>query len=194
MDKNIAKEAKANPKLFWKYARQKYASQKTKTRNGIADLEKDVDGSLTTNEKDKAEVLATFFGSVFTHEDLNSLPCVTRQDNITPTVTVRITEEDVYHALKNLKLNKSPGPDAIHPRVLRELAAVIKAPLNIIFNKSMATGQIPETWKMAHITPIYKKGNRHLPSNYRPVSLTAVASKVMESLLRTALVTHMRDN
>ena len=188
LEKNIAKEAKANPKLF-----RKYASQKTKTRTGIADLETDVDGSLTTNEKDKAEVLATFFGSVFTHEDLDSLPCVTRQHNITPTETVRITE-DVYQALKNLKPNKSPGPDAIHPRVLRELAAVIKAPLNIIFNKSMATGQIPETWIMAHITPIFKKGNRHLPSNYRPVSLTAVASKVMESLVRTALVTHMRDN
>ena len=188
MEKNIAKDIKTSPKNFWKYV-----SMKTKTRIGIADLETGVNGNMTTSEAEKAEVLSKFFGEVFTREDLANVPYVTREGHITVTSTVKITE-DVFETLSALKPNKSPGPDGIHPKVLRELADVIATPLNIIYNKSLSTGKIPESWKKANITPIYKKGNRHLPSNYRPISLTPVASKVMETLIRNALVAHMKEN
>ena len=189
MEKNIAKDIKTSPKNFWKYV-----SMKTKTRIGIADLETGMNGNMTTSEAEKAEVLSKFFGEVFTREDLANVPYVTREGHITVTSTVKITEEDVSETLSALKPNKSPGPDGIHPKVLRELADVIATPLNIIYNKSLSTGKIPESWKKANITPIYKKGNRHLPSNYRPISLTPVASKVMETLIRNALVAHMKEN
>ena len=68
----------------------------------------------------------------------------------------------------------------IHPRVLRELADIIARPLSIIFEKSWRTGDVPEDWRKANVTPIYKKGSRENPGNSRPISLTSIPGKVME--------------
>ena len=96
--------------------------------------------------------------------------------------------------MENLKIGKSPGPDGIHPRVLKELAKELKMPLFIIFRKSLDTGILPKVWKISNASPIFKKGSRHLAANYRPVSLMAVACKVMESLVKDAIITHMEKN
>jgi len=67
------------------------------------------------------------------------------------------------------------GPVEIHPRMLKELAEIIYEPLTIIFNESLRTGKLPNEWKLAHVTPIYKnKGSPNLAVNYRPVSLTSI--------------------
>ena len=107
---------------------------------------------------------------------------------------INFTADDVEKKLENLKIGKSPGPDGIHPRVLKELAKELKMPLFIIFRKSLDTGVLPEVWKIANVSPIFKKGSRHLAANYKPVSLTAVACKVMESLVKDAIITHMEKN
>ena len=93
-----------------------------------------------------------------------------------------------------LKVGKSPGPDQLHPRMLRELASVLKIPLFILFRKSLDKGQLPMQWKCAHVSPIFKKGSRSSPCNYRPVSLTSVVYKLLATLIRDSLVTHMEDN
>ena len=85
---------------------------------------------------------------------------------------INFTADDVEKKLENLKIGKSPGPDGIHPRVLKELAKELKMPLFIIFRKSLDTGILPKVWKIANVSPISKKGSRHLAANYRPVSLT----------------------
>ena len=74
------------------------------------------------------------------------------------------------------------GPDEIHVRALRELAEVIVEPLSIIYQRSLLMGEVPEDWRLANVTPIYKKGCREDPGNYRPVSLTWVSGKVMEQI------------
>ena len=102
---------------------------------------------------------------------------------------INFTADDVEKKLENLKIGKSPGPDGIHPRVLKELAKELKMPLFIIFRKSLDTGILPKVWKIANVSPIFKKGSRHLAANYRPVSLTAVACKLMESLVKDAINT-----
>ena len=115
-EKNIARNAKTNPKAFYAYARSKL-----KTREGIADL-KDARGNTAKTEQAKAHMLNEFFCSVFTREDVSKLP------NFTPKVvheelsSITITEEEVKKKLKTLKIDKSPGPDSFHPRVLREAA------------------------------------------------------------------------
>ena len=189
LEQSIAKDIKSNPKHFWSYARSKM-----KTRPRIGDLQTEENAELTTTDKEKAEVLCKFFSDVFTREDLINVPTFEEHQGIDNLDDINFTADDVEKKLENLKIGKSPGPDGIHPRVLKELAKELKMPLFIIFRKSLDTGILPKVWKIANVSPIFKKGSRHLAANYRPVSLTAVACKVMESLVKDAIVTHMEKN
>ncbi|KGL79050.1 hypothetical protein N309_01265, partial [Tinamus guttatus] len=103
-----------------------------------------------------------------------------------------VEEDWVREHLRNLDTHKSMGPDGMHLRVLRELAEVISKPLSIIFERSWRTGEVPEDWK-ANVTPVFKKGKKEDPGNYRPVSLTSVPGKVRERLILAVVSRHMED-
>ncbi|PKU27869.1 rna-directed dna polymerase from mobile element jockey-like [Limosa lapponica baueri] len=85
------------------------------------------------------------------------------------------------------------GPNGIHPRVLRELAEVLTEPLSIIYQQSWQTGEVPAEWRLANVMPIHKKGRKEDPGNYRPVSLTLVPGKVMEQIILSAIMWHVKD-
>ena len=93
-----------------------------------------------------------------------------------------------------LKASSSPGPDGIRSRLLRDSARTLSAPLSVLYRKSLDSGRLPEEWKIGDVVPIYKKGDRRLPASYRPVSLTAVPCKVLESVIRDALLQHFTGN
>ncbi|KFW68850.1 hypothetical protein AS28_04328, partial [Pygoscelis adeliae] len=105
-----------------------------------------------------------------------------------------IQEEAVNDLLRHLDTHKSMGPDGIHPRVLRELAEELAKPLSIIYQQSWLTGEVPDDWRLANVMPIYKKGRKEDPGNYRPVSLTSVPGKIMERIILRALTRQVRDN
>eukprot|EP00061_Rhincodon_typus_P000703 g12499.t1 len=81
---------------------------------------------------------------------------------------VVVRKENVLEILKNLGIDKSPGPDGIHPKLLREAREEIAASLAIIFVSSLSIGAVPEDWRVENIIPLFKKGNRDNPGNYRP--------------------------
>ena len=122
-----------------------------------------------------------------------------QRTNITETTPssvdkISITEEKIRKKLNKLKISKSPGPDAIHPRILKEMSDVLCTLLEIIFSTSQKTGTVPSEWKTANITAIYKKGDKKMAGNYRPVSLTCILCKVMESLVRDEIMAHLVKN
>ena len=108
--------------------------------------------------------------------------------------TVELLVQDISNLLKSIKPFKSPGPDDIHPRILCELCDILAVPLLIIFKKSLLTGEVPSIWKRANVTAVHKKGSRDEASNYRPISLTCICSKVMETLVNRQLVQHLLNN
>ena len=104
------------------------------------------------------------------------------------TVLVRVTEihvsaGGVTKLLKGLNPSKALGPDELHPRVLKELASELGPMFAHLFQQSVDTGEIPKEWSLANICPLYKKGDRSLACNYRPVSLTCVPCKLLEHIV-----------
>ena len=73
---------------------------------------------------------------------------------------VNITEEDVMSVIDKLMICKLPGPDKIYPRILKEVKEAICKPLCAIFNLSLPTGKVASKWKLANITPLFKKGDK----------------------------------
>ena len=142
-ERTLAKEAKRNPKAIFSYV-----NSKLKTKTGIAYL-----------DSEKAEALNEFFSDAFTEEDTSNIPSFHTEDIRKPLEELKITEEKVKERLESLNPHKSPGPDGLHPRVLKELSNEISKPLAIIMQKSLDEHTLPQKWKDAHVSPIFKKGS-----------------------------------
>lgn len=191
-EKNIAQNAKSNPKMFWKYTQSKL-----KTRAGIPDLViDDGDGNISQAKDDesKANHFQEYFGGVFTDEPDGEMPEFDEREYEKALSTIQITEDMILTKLKKIKVNKSPGPDTLHPRVIREISGEICKPLLIIFKASIKTRKLPDEWKHAQVTAIFKKGAKTKAQNYRPVSLTSIICKTLESIVRDHITKHMTEN
>ena len=94
----------------------------------------------------------------------------------------------ITQKIKKMKDNKSPGVDGLPPKLLNEIIEQTSTPLAKLFNLSLEEGIVPSEWKEANITPLFKKGSRNKPDNYRPVSLSSVVCKLLETVIRNHMV------
>ena len=187
-EKNISANVASNPKPFWKYIKSK-----TRHQTQVADL-------VTNNGigrccKDKAEILNKAFASVFVWDDnsdvITDLP---QQSFQIPMDSVEISVENISCKIEQLDIHKAWGPDDIHPQLIKECAKQLKLPLKLLFTQSLKDGQVPNVWKKANVTPLFKKGDRHAPTNYRPISLTSVVCKLLESIVKDHIMEYLLSN
>ena len=108
--------------------------------------------------------------------------------------TLTIPKYTIHEQLLKLKTDKSPGPDNIHPRILKETADSISYSLYTLFNLSLNHELIPNDWQCSIVIAIHKKGNKSLTSNYRPISLTCISCKIMESIIRNHIMEYFHTN
>ena len=190
-ERKLAKDAKKNPKEFYSYMKSK-----TSNRESVGPLKADgKDTEFVTSDEDMAEMLNEFFSSVFTDEDLTNVPTPEQKYHGNfPLHNVEITVEKVKSKIDSLRMGAAPGPDGITPRLLRSISDSIAVPLATIFKRSLDEGVVPEDWRLANVTPIYKKGGKSKVGNYRPVSLTAIICKLMEGIIKDAVTRHLLAN
>lgn len=100
----------------------------------------------------------------------------------------------VRKEILKLNVNKSCGPDEVSPFLLIKLVDYLAKPLALLMNKTIQHGIIPNDWKKAFVSPIFKKGARNVAENYRPISLTSVVCKLMEKFIKEAVLKHLIEN
>ena len=164
---------------------------KQNVRDKVGPLE-DSAGDIITEGILMAEEINMHFSSVFTREDTSSLPVPETKFNGSEEEKLGqliVTPELVASKINNIKETKSPGVDGLPPKILKETVEQISKPLAHVFNMSLQEGIVPLEWKEANIIPLFKKGSRNKSVNYRPVSLTSVICKLLETIIRD----HMMD-
>ena len=164
-----------------------YSYIRSKQRNTVAvSRVYNASGDLTQDDSETAKTLCDQFQKVFvdnSDDDLLHYVSNFQSSNNELSASELFTEEIVYKKLCLLKENKSLGPDAIHPHLLKNCADLLVIPLTYIFRKSFQDSCLPDDWKRANVTPLHKKGSRLDVNNFRPVSLTCVSCKIMESVI-----------
>ena len=187
LERKVVQTRKTNPKSFYAYI-----NSAKKTRGKIGPL-KNENGELITAPREQATILNEFYSSVFTAGDTDDGQQGEKRDAGCLDEII-ITEERVRLTIEGLKEDSASGPDGIPPRVIKEMKNEIAEPLAILFRKSLETEKIPDDWRLAEVTPIFKKGSKADPGNYRPVSLTNVIGKMMERIVKDDIVTYIEKN
>ena len=162
---------------------------KQKTATPIPDLHHPPHKATTA--QDKANMLNRFFIQQ-SEQSVADSPPTTPPTRTTPDITstlhtITTSAAEVESLLKQLNTKKSPGHDGIPTRLLKEAAAKVAPSLAVLYNLSFQTGDIPQDWKDATVSPIHKKRCQ----NYHPISLLSITSKIQEKIVYSCLYKHI---
>jgi len=168
-------------KAYWKIFKLNF---KENTVQNVPTLI-DENGTAYTSDASKATVLNKYFGSKSTLNLFNEPALRTELHKLTEvtTCTINVSSSSVFYIIMSLDASKVTGPDGIGSNILKHCALNLYIPIKIIAQRSLDCGIFPSTWKLANVTPIYKKGERHEICNFRPISLLSNISKVIERVV-----------
>ena len=152
--------------------------------------------TLYSDAPNKANILLRQFKSAFTldSEPPPSQPPSQPSPQVPSCQQITINTDGVAKLLKSLQVHKAPGPDSIPNTVLQTCADSIAPALTMIFQRSLDTGRLHKDWLFTNISSAYKKGDRHLAENYRPISPTSVSCKILERIICRHLLNHLEKN
>jgi hypothetical protein len=169
-----------------------FVNKKSKCYNSVAPLLQ-TDGSLITDDCEKSQLLNNFFGSVFV-TDNGIAPVIDLPKHTNSLSNIIFSYNSVVSHLQKLPPKSSKSPDGYPAIFLKSIANVIAIPFSILFEMSMSKNVIPRIWKTAIICPIFKKGNPSLSTNYRPISMTCIVCKIMESIITESVTSYLLLN
>ena len=184
------RQMKSNPKSFYSFAKRH-----SNMRGDLVML-RDSNGQVSRDPKAMSNTLQDQFSSVYSNpcsED-KELPNFPQLETQMLPDAINFTENDFVDASKNLKMNSAPGPDGIPSCLIKPCAAALSVPLAMMWNESFELGIVPSYYKISYVCPIYKKGDRTCPANYRPISLTSHIEKVAERVIRKIMVEYLEKN
>jgi Reverse transcriptase (RNA-dependent DNA polymerase) len=161
----------------------RFVNSRLANKQGIGVL-KDANGMLVTNDAERAELLNNYFCSVCTKDD-GVIPDFKRnkvaEDSFIDHITFNTAR--IERAISKLKLNLAGGIDGFPPLLIKKLSPTLLEPLSLLYSSFLSVGKIPHEWRRAIVTPIHKSGSADDVSNYRPIALTCVFSKIMERVV-----------
>ena len=184
-EEGLIRSLSNSPKLFHGYIRRK-----KKGRPSVGPLK--VNSTVVAEAAGMVEVFADSFCSVFI-EAVPQSPA-SNQEFSGSMSSLNLTYDVILTNLLKLDPSTSPGPDGLHPQMLRSCAVALAYPLYVVFTRSLRDGCVPSTWKRSLVVPLFKAGSRCNPLNYRPVSLTSVCCKVMERSIANHIMNYLEEN
>lgn len=175
---NTEDNIRLNPKAFWSFVKAK------KAKSNDIPSEMYWSGKVANSGEEVSKLFASHFSATFA-PPAGTVAVQTKSKEY-PQLALGshyFTERDILKELKKLNTCKGPGPDGLPPHFIRQCAKYLSLPLKLIFNKSLMSSKFPTQWKIAHVVPIFKKGEPNDVKNYRPISLLSIFSKLFESLI-----------
>ncbi|MBM6549301.1 hypothetical protein H7673_10610 [Streptococcus dysgalactiae subsp. equisimilis] len=188
VQQHVLETSRFNRTYLFKYIRQ------SRTNRPSAFMLKLPNGTPTSDRETVAELFRAHFSSVYSTTDRASYPVLSSRPCSLPLDRISFEATDVHRLLNTLNPHSSLGPDGIHPRILKEAVTSLVGPLCNLFHASLNQGVLPNIWKEAVVTPIFKTGDRHDPKSYRPISLTSIPCKILERLIKRRIMAHLLSN
>lgn len=190
-DSKDAENSGKPSKKLWSFIKH----QKSEN-TGVSPLK--VNGITHTKPTEQAEALNKQFHSAFTTPKPMKLSHITEYNILMSKnhpehqmEDIIITSEGVDKLLKNLNPSKAIGPDKISPHFLKETHSELAPIIADLITTSIDTGSVPSDWRQATVTPVFKKGAKCKPENYRPISLTCILSKLTEHIFVSNIIKHL---
>ena len=179
---------KSNPAYFYRYAKRF-----SKSRSRIGPL-KHPCGSVTADTKSMANILQEQFVSVFSDSSCQDKddPSFARSPFLLDNIEFNVAL--IEKAIEEISLSSAPGEDGFPSSLLKKCKSSLSLPIYLIWKHSFDTGVVPEIFKTQLITPVFKKGSKLNPENYRPISLTSNLVKIFERVIRSQLVNFLENH